>query len=90
MTQKTGENDKYIFFKSINFEHGWILNLMLNKVTNEVYFDANDVSRCLGLGETIRDFLSTDDGLDTISEFKKEFPDRPIIGKNGMLMNILP
>lgn len=53
-----------------------------NKFTGKVKISAEDTARCLGY-DSLNDLLSTDHGLDVISEFKKEHPDVPVFGDYG-------
>ena len=77
----THEDFFHIYFEG--FFQGNRVRLMKNKFSGAIMFNADDVSRCLGLGSSINDFLSTDKGLDFISEWKKENPDKPFIGDYG-------
>ena len=53
-----------------------------NIFTGEVKIDANDTARVLGF-ESLNDLLGTDKGLDAISEWKRDNPDKSVFGKHG-------
>ena len=53
-----------------------------NKFTGEVKISADDTARVLGY-ENIHDLLGSDHGLDTISEWLKDNPNKQVFGKHG-------
>ena len=53
-----------------------------NKFTNEIKICADDTAKCLGYA-SLNDLLGSDNGLDVISEWKKDNPDKPVFGKDG-------
>jgi prophage antirepressor-like protein len=83
---KTGEDEKFIHFTAC-FQ-GKQVRILLNKISNEILFNADDVTKCLELGSTSEEFFSSDKGLDCIIEYKKENPDKPIFGEDGMFQKI--
>ena len=82
----TGEDKKYIYFK--DYFQGNEIKIIKNKLTDEICFDANDVVRCAGLANSMDEFLSSDKGLDFISDCKKENPNMQIFGDNGMIRKL--
>ncbi|MDR1116497.1 MAG: hypothetical protein LBL33_10220 [Tannerella sp.] len=83
---KTGEDEKFIYYAAL-FK-GKQVKILLDKISNEVLFDANSVVKCLELGNTAEEFLSSDKGLDCILDFKKENPGKLIFGEDGMFRKI--
>jgi len=63
----------------VSYFKGQPVRVILNKFSNEIKFDADDVVRIFGYN-SVNDYLGSDNGLDFISENKKENPDRPIFG----------
>ena len=61
---------------------GTPVRFIKNKFTGEIKIDANDCARCIGYA-SIHDLLGTDKGLDAISDWKKDNPDKPVFGKHG-------
>ena len=53
-----------------------------NKFTGEIKISADDTARCLGYN-SLNELLSSDNGLDAISEWKKDNPDRSVFGGYG-------
>ena len=53
-----------------------------NVFTGEIKISANDTAKCLGF-DNLNELLSTDDGLDVISEWKKQNPNKPVFGERG-------
>ena len=51
-----------------------------NIFTGEIKINADDVCKILDLGKDVNTFLGTDKGLDFISEWKKENPNKPVFG----------
>ena len=84
--KKTSEDNNYIYF--LDFFQGDPVRIMQDKKTAEILFNADDVIKILGLGSNITDFLSTDEGLDTINKFKQEHPNEDIFGKKGMFRRV--
>lgn len=85
--KKTRESEKYIYYTFV-FK-GKEINVMQDKVSKELLFDADDVINSLGLGENVKQYFSTDKGLDFISEYKKEYPQKPIFGDDGFIQKIV-
>ena len=77
----THEDFFHIYFEG--YFQGNRVRIMKNKFSGAIVFNADDVCRCLDLGNSINDFLSTDKGLDFICDWKKENPDKPFIGEYG-------
>ena len=50
-----------------------------NKFTGEIKISANDTAKCLGY-DSLNELLSSDNGLDVISDWKKDNPDKPVFG----------
>ena len=72
------------FFYQI-FEHNYLgtpVRFTKNKLTGEVKINAHDTARVLGF-KNLDDMLGSDTGLDVISDWKKDNPDRPVFGKHG-------
>lgn len=83
--KKTGEDLEFEYFQS-DF-HGIPVRIMKNRITNDVLFNSNDVARCLGFSD-FNALLGSDAGLDAVNKWKKDHPDRPVFGEDGMFMQI--
>lgn len=59
-----------------------------DKRTNEILFDASDCLKILGLGSDLNEFLSSDKGLDLISEYQKSHPNVDLFGKSGLFRKV--
>ncbi|PXZ44163.1 hypothetical protein DMB45_05740 [Sanguibacteroides justesenii] len=84
--QKTGEDKNYVYF--MDHFQGTPVQVMQDKKTMEIFFNANDVVKILGLGDNINEFLGTDRGLDFINEFKKSHPGVEVFGDRGMIRKV--
>jgi prophage antirepressor-like protein len=82
MVKQTKEDEKYIYF--LDYFRGNRIEVMKDKISGEIFFNADDVVRCLGIGNTMNEFLSSDEGLDWINELKKEYPCKTVFGEHGM------
>jgi hypothetical protein len=80
MFARTGEDEKFVYY--IASFQGARARGRVNKITKEVFFNADDMVKIFGLGNTAKEFFSSDKGLDWILEFKKENPDKPIFCDN--------
>ena len=60
--QKTGEDKNYIYFMD-HFQDTPV-QVMQDKKTGEIFFNADDVVKILGLGDNIKEFLETFWGVD--------------------------
>lgn len=78
----TGEDENYEYFEGI-FE-GKTIRMRMSKATGEILFDADDCLKVLGLGDNVNEFLSTDKGLDTLNDFKRDHPDIDVFGEKGL------
>jgi len=57
--------------------------------TGEVLFNADDLTRALGLNCTFKEYLGTDDGLDFLNSIKKKHPEMPLFDKSGGIKDVL-
>ena len=65
--QKTGEDKNYVYFMD-HFQDTPV-QVMQDEKTGEIFFNADDIVKILGLGDNIKEFLGTDRGLDFINDF---------------------
>ena len=70
--QKTGEDKNYVYFMD-HFQDTPV-QVMQDEKTGEIFFNADDIVKILGLGDNIKEFLGTDKGLDFINDFKRDHP----------------
>lgn len=75
------EDEKYVYF--LDYFQGKPVHMKQDKTTGEIFFNADDVCHILGVG-SFDEFIGTDEGLDIINDFKKENPNMPVFGENGM------
>jgi len=73
--------DDGIFLLFVDYFQGIPVRILKNKYTEEIKFMADDVARCLGY-DSLHDLLSSDEGLDYISNWKKEHNDIPLFGNS--------
>jgi hypothetical protein len=59
---------------------GHSVHFYKNKITGEITINADHVIRVCGLGNSLDEFLSTDEGLDTINRYNKEHPGKSFFG----------
>ena len=59
------------------------------KTTGEIFFNADDIVKILGLGDNIKEFLGTDRGLDFINDFKRDHPGIDVFGNKGMIREVI-
>lgn len=80
MTQleKTGEDWINEYFTS--YWKGKPVRFTRNRWTNEALINADDVVNILGIAGTFEEFISTDEGLDFINEWKKDHPGASFFG----------
>ena len=72
------------FFNQV-FEYdfeGQPVRISRNKITGEISISADDCARILGF-DNLNDLLSTDKGLDAISNWKRDNPGKPVFGECG-------
>lgn len=74
------EDNDFLIFEDIF--HGKPARFFKNKHSGEIKISTNDVARCLGY-ESVNDMLSEDSSLDTINEWKRKYPDKPVFGSYG-------
>jgi hypothetical protein len=72
------------FFTEVleDYFEGIPVRFFRNKFSGEIKICGNDMARCLGFN-SLNDMLSTDKGLDVISEWRKEHPNKPVFGSVG-------
>lgn len=75
---KTGEDWQNEYFVA-HFQ-GSPITFVKNRWTGEMRMSADDVIKALGLGDNFNEFISTDDGLDFINDWKRDHPDIPFFG----------
>jgi len=75
-------HEDYFFKTLLGYFQGNPVRFQVNKINGEIKISADDAARCLGF-DTLNDLLATDHGLDVISDFKKDHPDRPVFGEPG-------
>lgn len=85
--QKTGEDKNYIYF--LDCFQDTPVQVMQDKKTGEIFFNADDVVKILGLGDNLTEFLGTNSGLDFINDFKKNHPGVDMFGKQGMIREVI-
>ena len=85
--QNTGEDKNYIYF--MDHFQGTPVQVMQDKKTGEIFFNADDVVKILGLGDNIKEFLGTDKGLDFINDFKRDHPGVDVFGNKGMIREVI-
>jgi hypothetical protein len=68
--KKIGEDEDSIFYKA-DFE-GNQIGLLMDKRTKEILFNADDLVKIFGLGESFTEFLGTDKGLDFLNYLKNK------------------
>lgn len=67
--------------------NGYTLKYYYDIIKQEVTkVDISDALSKMGIDD-MKKFLSTDEGLDLINQYQKDFPDQPLFGENG-LMNL--
>ncbi|MFG5856868.1 hypothetical protein LDB17_01505 [Dysgonomonas sp. Shenzhen-Wh21] len=75
---KTGEDNTNEYFTA--YYQGQPITFSKNKLTDEVHINADQAIQALGFDGSFRDYLGTDEGLDLISDWKKDHPDIPFFG----------
>lgn len=70
--QKTGEDKNYVYFMD-HFQDTPV-QVIQDKKTGEIFFNADDVVRILGFGSSFKEFLGTDEGLVTSTSTRKIIP----------------
>jgi prophage antirepressor-like protein len=85
MTRLVSEDFFHQIFEDVYYD-GTPVRFIKNKFTGEIRIAANDVARVLGY-ETANDLLGTDGGLDAISDWKRDNPDKSVFGKYGKRRN---
>lgn len=83
--EKIGEDQQYEYF-SDQFENHSI-RARKDKTTGEIFFDGDDMAKVFGYN-SMAEFLGSDAGLDAINKWKKDHPDSPVFGEDGMFMQI--
>lgn len=80
-----GYSDKEVILAK---EHnGYTLKYYYDVIKQEVTrVDISDALNKMGIDD-MKKFLSTDEGLDLINQYQKDFPEQPLFGENG-LMNL--
>lgn len=76
LNRVTGIDEKYIYMEMLI--NGIPVNVMQDRATNQVYFKADDITRLLGVGGSLNEFLSSDKGLDFLSEWMAKNPDKTV------------
>ena len=56
------------------------VRFLLDKRTGEIRISADDAMKALGRKETFESYLGTDEGLDFLSDWKRENPGKPFWG----------
>ena len=84
--QKTGEDKNYVYF--MDHCQDTPVQVIQDKKTMEIFFNADDVVRILGFGSSFKEFLGTDEGLDYINEYKKDHPGVDMFGDDGMIRQV--
>ena len=70
-------------FDYIEYNNGMPIKARKDKINDDnTVFDADDFARSWGF-DTFMDYLSSDYGLDFISEWKRDNPGIPVIGRYG-------
>lgn len=64
----------------VSYYEGTKVRFMMNKQTGEISICADDVCVVLGLGDSFKDFLGSDKGLDFINDWKKAHPGKELFG----------
>ena len=72
----------------LDYFEGNPVHFIKNKLTGEININADDALRAMGYTGSFEDYLGTDEGLDFISDWKKENPDKPFWGGAVKRMNI--
>lgn len=67
LNRVTDIDEKYIYMEMLI--NGIPVNVMQDRITNQVYFKADDITRLLGVGCSLNEFLSSDKGLDFLSDW---------------------
>jgi len=80
MTRLVYQDFFYEVFED-NFQ-GTPVRFYRHKFSGAITINADDCAQCIGY-DSINDFLGTDKGLDAISEWKKDHPDKPVFGDHG-------
>lgn len=75
---KTGEDDTNEYFTA--YYEGQPITFSKNKQTGEVHINADQAIKAMGFDADFMDYLGTDQGLDLISDWKKDHPDIPFFG----------
>lgn len=82
---KIGERGAEIIY--CRQHNGYSINYHWDVIKQEVTkVDISDALSKMGIDD-MKKFLSTDEGLDLINQYQKDFPDQPLFGENG-LMNL--
>ena len=63
-----------------SYFEGYPITFIKNKFNGEIHINADQAVKALGFEGSFEDFLGTDEGLDMISQWKKEHPDIPFFG----------
>lgn len=63
-----------------SYFEGYPVTFIKNKLTGEIYIDADEVVQAMGIASDFNEYLGTDEGLDLINEWKQEHPDIPFFG----------
>ena len=85
--QKTGEDKNDVYFMD-HFQDTPV-QVMQDEKTGEIFFNADDIVKILGLGDNIKEFLGTDRGLDFINDFKRDHPGIDVFGNKGMIREVI-
>lgn len=75
---KTSEDSTYEYFTA--YYEGQPITFSKNKQTGEVHINADQAIKAMGFDGNFMDYLGTDEGLDLISDWKKDHPDIPFFG----------
>ena len=80
---KIGERGTEIIY--CRQHNGYSINYHWDVIKQDVTkVDISDALRKMGI-TNLEHFLSTDEGLDIINQYQRDFPERPLFGENGLL-----
>lgn len=78
--KQVGEDSNYLYFESLFPVTGQLVRISVDKMTNEILFNADDVAKCIGF-ENLEDMMQDDEVLDYYSESLKQ--GKPVLKKGG-------
>lgn len=76
LNRVTDIDDKYLYMEML--VNGVPVNTMQDRTTNQMYYKADDIVRLLGIGGSLNEFLSSDKGLDSLSDWMRQSPEKTI------------